>query len=80
MMINVADLTDPNDKNGRTYREINNATSHNYKVGQQVILSSGSVGFIESLTRDCDGTPLYKIVINNGFYSEDSFEVVSDEY
>jgi hypothetical protein len=58
-MIIVADLKDTNDPDGRSYREINNATAHNFNIGQLVELDNGVRMFIAKQTRDCDGTPLY---------------------
>jgi len=58
----VADMVDPQD--GRTYREINNATAHKRKIGDLVELSSGVRLFIVALNRDCDGTPLYSLSPN----------------
>ena len=54
----ICDITDPDDSQNRTYREINNAKSHVYKVGQLVELESGARLYVAYLTRDCDGTPM----------------------
>lgn len=63
-MVNmVCDLIDPNDPEKRTHREINNSTEHKYKLGQLVELPNGSRLFINTRTRDCDGTPLYHLSI-----------------
>ena len=59
--INIADLKDPNDPQGRTYRQVNNATPHKFGVGVLVELDSGVRLFTAKLTRDCDGTPLYSL-------------------
>lgn len=66
--INVADLTDPNDPEGRSYRVVNNAKRHVYGVGDLVEVR-GESAFITELTRDCDGTPLYSISMS-GFCDE----------
>lgn len=60
-MINIADLKDQSDKQGRTYREINNAMSHNIEIGALVETESGARLFVVNHTRDCDGTPLYNL-------------------
>jgi hypothetical protein len=60
-MINIADLTDPNDPNERSYREINNAKKHKFRVGQLVEIEHGVRLFVARQTRDCDGTPLYSL-------------------
>lgn len=60
--INVADLKDPNDPQGRSYREVNRDKQHQFKVGQLVELRESGVRlFVAKLTRDCDETPLYSL-------------------
>ena len=80
-MNNVADLKDPNDPQGRTYREINNATSHNLTVDDLVELDDGVRLFVTRLTRDCDGTPLYCLGRKGNTvimgYTEDSLTLVN---
>jgi len=69
-MINIADLTDPSDTQGRTYRQVNNATAHKYGLGVLVEINNGVRLFTAKQTRDCDGTPLYNLTpfsdINEG--------------
>lgn len=60
-LMNIADLTDPNDPEGRTWREINNAKVHGVPVGALVELESGIRLFVVHHHRDCDGTPLYAL-------------------
>lgn len=60
-MINIADLKDPNDPQGRTYREVNNARKHIFEVGELVEIEGGCRLFIAKQTRDCDGEPLYSL-------------------
>ena len=60
-VINIADLTDPEDKQGRTYREVNNAKVHFYAIDTLVQLECGARLHVEKHTRDCDGTPLYTL-------------------
>ena len=58
----IADLVDPDDKSGRTYRQINNSIEHKLNIGQKVKrIEDGIVLFVTSKMRDCDGTPLYSI-------------------
>lgn len=59
--INIADLVDPNDKDGRTWRQINNAEGHNIPIGTRVTTYNNMVLFVTQHTRDCDGTPLYSL-------------------
>lgn len=81
-MINVADLKDPNDPQGRTYREVNNAMQHAFAIGDLVELENGVRLFVAKQTRDCDGTPLYSLTHKSGGdvslhgFSEDDMERV----
>ena len=77
-MINVADL---DSGNGKTYREVNNATKHGLKVGQLVQLYCGARLHVLKHSRDCDGTPLYVIGLKEsniieGGYPEESLTAV----
>ena len=60
-IINIADLTDPDDPQGRSYREVNKEKIHKFKVGQLVELENGARMFVVKQTRDCDQTPLYSL-------------------
>jgi len=80
-MQNVADLIDPTDLNGRTYREINNSTPHTFSCGDLVGISTGARLFVTRLSRDCDGTPLYCLGVNTGHtvlagYCADDMELI----
>lgn len=59
--INIADLVDSDDSQGRTYRQINKSKKHKFKIGQLVELENGVRLFIAKQTRDCDGTVLYSL-------------------
>ena len=77
-IINIADL---DSGNGKTYREVNNATEHGIKVGQLVELDCGARLYVLEHSRDCDGTPLYVIGLQEsniieGGYSEESLKAV----
>lgn len=61
MLVMIADLQDPEDSDGRTYREVNNAKTHSFNVGQMVEIHNGCRMFIAKHGRDCDGTPLYSL-------------------
>lgn len=62
LIINIADVIDPNDPQGRTYRQVNNERSHSIEIGELVeIVDTGVRLFIADRTRDCDGTPLYSL-------------------
>ena len=62
--INIADLMDPNDSQGRSYREVNTDKEHNIPLGTLVELENGARAFVVKHTRDCDMTPLYSLAIN----------------
>lgn len=92
MLINIADLRDPNDPQGRTYRQVNAEKGHKVPVGTLVQLENGARAFIVHQGRDCDQTPLYWLSLDEedtvqertgwmnhgwvGGYSEDSLLVV----
>ena len=59
MIINVADLVDPNDPSGRTYRQVGAERTHGVALGSLVEVESGARLFVVLLGRDCDQTPLY---------------------
>ena len=59
-----ADLKDPKDKQGRSYREVNREKNHRIAIGALVELESGARAFVVQHTRDCDQTPLYSIAID----------------
>jgi hypothetical protein len=61
MIINVADLQDRSDPQGRTYRQVNAAKTHAIPLGTLIELEDGERMFIKMHTRDCDQTPLYSI-------------------
>ena len=79
-LINIADLKDPLDKQGRTYREVNNATNHSLGIGDFVRYTDVDgyrlCGVISSLGRDCDGTPLYSIEVIHHGVSIDDIELI----
>ena len=92
-IINVADLKDPDDSEGRTYRQVNAAKSHEIPVGAFVELEDGCRSWVVHLGRDCDQTPLYYLSLNkddteeiisgfmnrgwDGGYSADSLKIIS---
>ena len=83
-MQNIADLKNPNDLQGRTYREINNATKHNFSFGDLVEIESGVRLVITRLSRDCDGTPLYWLGLNVGYtvsrgHPEDGIKLIKSK-
>lgn len=86
-LINIADLKDPSDQQGRTYREINQAKHHKFGIGLLVELENGCRLRIAKRTRDCDGTPLYSLTATTASYitptllhgyAEDGMQLASD--
>ena len=83
-IINVADLTDPNDLQKRSYREVNAEKNHYISIGTLVELKSGARAFVIKHTRDFDQTPLYSVAIDpenckfsmNHGYSEDDLKLI----
>ena len=59
--MNIADLVDPRDPDGRTYRQINTTKVHRIQKGKLVELESGVRLFVVHLYRDCDQAPLYAL-------------------
>lgn len=58
--VHLADLRDPNDSAGRSYRQVNLAKQHGIPVGTLVeYVEDGVRLFVVKQGRDCDGTPLY---------------------
>jgi hypothetical protein len=64
--INVADLADPHDSHGRTYRQVNAEKTHTIPVGALVEIvgsdgfrMNGARLFVVRQGRDCDQTPMY---------------------
>lgn len=84
-VINVADLVDPSDEKGRTYRQINVAKKHSIPIGELVEIKSGERLRVINHTRDCDQEPLYTIGIKSEDdnlvlygYGEGSLKVVGE--
>jgi hypothetical protein len=67
--VNIADLQDPNDLQGRSYRQVNYARKHIFEVGQLVELDDGVRLYIAKQSRDCDGTPLYCLTPKKNDYT-----------
>jgi hypothetical protein len=65
-LVNIADLRDPDDPQGRSYREINRAKQHTIPIGALVQLKSGTRLFVVYQGRDCDQTPLYWLSTDEG--------------
>lgn len=59
--LNGADMTDPGDPEGRSYRQVNAARTHAIPIGALVELESGERLRVMKHTRDCDQTPLYSL-------------------
>lgn len=60
-LINIADLKDPDDPAGRSYREVNRARTHAIPLGALVECEDGIRLWVVYHQRDCDQTPLYEL-------------------
>ena len=63
-IVNVADLEDPDDSEGRTYRQVNATKSHKIPIGAFVELEDGARAWVVHHGRDCDQTPLYYLCLD----------------
>lgn len=61
LFVNVADMRDPNDPAGRSYRQVHAEMTHAIPLDSLVELESGVRLFVVQHTRDCDMTPLYSL-------------------
>jgi hypothetical protein len=63
----IHDLKDPDDPQGRSYKEVNAATAHAIPIGTLIEIdvpdfkTHGVRLFVVHHTRDCDMTPLYNL-------------------
>lgn len=57
----LADFVDPDDPQGRTYRQVNAEKKHQIPIGTLVELDDGVRMWVVAHTRDCDNTPLYNL-------------------
>jgi hypothetical protein len=66
----IHNLRDPDDPQGRTYKEVNLSRSHALPIGSLVEIVPGDLWgqqyagvrlYVVSHNRDCDGTPLYSL-------------------
>lgn len=56
----IHNFVNPNDPQGRTYKQINAEKEHAYPVGALVeVVDTGIRLFVVLLSRDCDMSPLY---------------------
>ena len=69
-MVNIADLIE---SNGKTIKENNLSIKHLYDVGELVQLSNGVRAFVYQQTRDCDGTPLYTLTLDDHYNDPSGF-------
>jgi len=90
-LVNIADLKDPDDPQGRSYRQVNAEKQHNIPLDTLVELldddgkPSGERLYVKAHHRDCDQTPLYALGMkhheskyqwNHGF-PEHSLQIVT---
>jgi len=88
IMIRISDLRDPNDSQGRSYREVNAAKTHKYPVGALVELNHGVRLWVVHHARDCDQSPLYCLsadpnnteIEREGFYNPKWVTGIPEQY
>jgi len=69
-IVNVADLRDPKDHAGRSYRQVNAERMHSIPIGALVeVASTGERLYVSQHSRDCDQTPLYGLTMH-GYLGE----------
>jgi len=71
-ILTLHNLVDPDDSQGRTYKEVNMAKEHSYPIGTLVELEDGVRLWVVFHTRDCDGTPLYELSIKKNDTKEEN--------
>lgn len=71
-IVTISSLQDPNDKQGRTYKQINAAMTHQIPLGSLVESRhlKGARGFVAKHSRDCDQTPLYVLCFDPLYLQE----------
>lgn len=62
--ITISKCVDPNDPQGRTFREINQEKKHNIPIGTLVEFGDGCRLWVVYHARDCDKTPLYCLCVD----------------
>ena len=86
IFVNIADLEDPDDPQGRSYREVNADKTHKIPIGALVEIENGARAFVVLHTRDCDQTLLYSLAIDpedcdfskdHGYGEEDLKQITS---
>lgn len=77
-IVQICDLIDPDDADGRSYREVNAAKNHLHSVGALVQLDNGVRLYVVDLCRDCDSTPLYKLSWGPGERAIGNFDLPAD--
>lgn len=84
-MVMFHDLIDPDDPQGRTYKQVNMEKKHNIALDSLVELESGVRLFVTRQGRDCDMTPLYWLSPDKGTnhnqvggYTETSLKVIKE--
>lgn len=79
-IVNIADLKDPDDPQGRSYRQVNNTRKHLFEIGQLIELEDGIRLYVAKQTRDCDGTPLYCLTPKKGDYAVEQYGFANNNW
>lgn len=66
VFVNIADLQDPSDPSGRSYRQVNAEKKHAIPIGALVeVADTGERLYVMAHHRDCDQTPLYGLTMHD---------------
>lgn len=75
LFVNVADLKDPNDPQGRSYRQVNAERKHAIPLRTLVeVKETGERLYVTMHGRDCDQTPLYGLTTRH--YLDETNELI----
>lgn len=75
VIVNIADLQDPNDPQGRSYRQVNAEKKHAIPIGALVeVEDTGERLYVMAHQRDCDKTPLYGLSMRE--YLDETNELI----
>lgn len=71
----IADLIDPDDPQGRSFRQINAAKQHAIPIGTLVeVEETGERLYVTDYQRDCDETPMYLLTMHQ--YLDETNELI----
>lgn len=64
-LVNLADCRDPDNPQGRSFRQVNAERQHEFAIGSLVEdTETGVRVFVVEQTRDCDMSPMYTVAMS----------------